>query len=230
MKLSIVIITKNEEKNLPNLLNSIKDQKINFDYEIIISDANSTDKTRQIAKDYWCKIVDGWLPSKWRNNWGKIAKWEWLLFIDADTVFNKGSILKWIDIVDKKNATIWLPYITWITKEKDRIWSMLWSTSFVFFNIFKNVCWPCILLKKSLFLEVWWYNEQMYLAEDLDFLKRINKIWKKINLLPTMQVSTRRLKKQWYINIMINYSKWTIQYLFFKKSFKKDEYENIYKF
>ena len=49
--LSIVIPTLNEEKYLPNLLQCIKAQKLN-DYEIIVSDGNSIDKTIKIAKKY----------------------------------------------------------------------------------------------------------------------------------------------------------------------------------
>ena len=49
--LSIIIPTYNEEEYLPKLLNCIKNQT-HKDYEIIVADANSKDKTRQIAKKY----------------------------------------------------------------------------------------------------------------------------------------------------------------------------------
>ncbi len=230
MKLSIVIITKNEEKYLPKLLESIQKQKLNFGYEIIVSDANSVDKTRQIAKSFWCKIVDGWLPSKWRNEGEKVANWEWILFLDSDVVIPDNVLQVWMNKVLNKKVIMGTPYVTWIKEEKDYIWSMLWRSSFLFFNLFKDVWFgPSILVKKDAFLKVGWFDEKLYLAEDIDFIKKINKIWKGINLYPAIQVSTRRLKKDWYTNVIINYIKWTLQYLFLKKKFEKSKYEKKYK-
>lgn len=84
--LSIIIPTLNEEENLPKLLQSIKKQKLNQELEIIVSDAGSQDKTREIAKSFGCIIVEGGLLSKGRNNGAKEAKGDLLLFADADTV------------------------------------------------------------------------------------------------------------------------------------------------
>ena len=55
MKVSIVIPTYNEEKNLPILLEEIK--LLNLSNEIIIVDGHSEDKTVQMAKKFDCKIL-----------------------------------------------------------------------------------------------------------------------------------------------------------------------------
>jgi len=86
VELSIVIPTYNEEKYLPHLLKAIKRQTFK-DYEIIVSDNHSKDKTRVIAKQFGCKIVDGGLPGKARNNGAKVAKGKYIFFLDADVVF-----------------------------------------------------------------------------------------------------------------------------------------------
>ncbi len=59
--LSIIIPTLNEEKYLLGLLNSLKKQTY-MDFEVIIADNNSKDRTKQIAKKHGCKIVKGDLP------------------------------------------------------------------------------------------------------------------------------------------------------------------------
>ena len=60
IKISIVIPTLNEEKNIPILLGEIKEffsQRRDYTYEIIIVDGYSQDRTVEIAKKFGCKII-----------------------------------------------------------------------------------------------------------------------------------------------------------------------------
>ena len=96
MILSIIIPTYNEEEYLPVLLDSIKEQNFK-DYEIIVADANSEDKTREIAEEYGCTVIEGGMPAVGRNNGAKIAKGEYLLFLDSDLKLTDeylGDVLK----------------------------------------------------------------------------------------------------------------------------------------
>ncbi len=77
--LSIIIPTLNEENYLPLLLESIKKQNFN-DYEIIVADAGSTDKTLEIAKNYGCITMAGGLPAKGKNEGAGMAKGDLLFF------------------------------------------------------------------------------------------------------------------------------------------------------
>ena len=86
--LSIIIPTLNEEKYLPRLLESIRRQNFS-DYEIIVSDGGSSDKTEEIAKSFKATFfVDSSIrhPSAQRNNGARISKGDTLLFLDADSV------------------------------------------------------------------------------------------------------------------------------------------------
>ncbi len=53
MTISVVLATFNEEKNLPDCLESVK----NLANEIVIVDGTSTDNTVAIAKKYNAKIL-----------------------------------------------------------------------------------------------------------------------------------------------------------------------------
>ena len=92
-KISIIIPTLNEEKFLPILLESIKRQSFQ-NYEIIVADANSSDRTREIAKTYGCRITKGGSAAIGRNNGAKIAKSNILVFLDADVKIKDDDFLK----------------------------------------------------------------------------------------------------------------------------------------
>ena len=53
--ISIIIPAYNEGKYLPKLLKCIKDQTYK-NYEVIVADADSKDKTKEIAKKFGCRI------------------------------------------------------------------------------------------------------------------------------------------------------------------------------
>jgi len=82
MKLSVCIITKNEEKDLQRCLASIKD----LADEIILVDDGSTDKTVAIAKKFGAKVftrkLDNFASQK--NYAVEKAQGDWIFAIDAD--------------------------------------------------------------------------------------------------------------------------------------------------
>jgi (heptosyl)LPS beta-1,4-glucosyltransferase len=85
-KLSVCIITKNEEDNIGRCLDSVK-----WADEILVMDTGSVDKTVQICQEYSCKIVDipwsGFGPSK--KALTDLTRNSWVLSIDADEVISE---------------------------------------------------------------------------------------------------------------------------------------------
>ena len=85
MRVSIVVPTKNEEAYLPILLASLRGQTFQ-DFEIIVADAHSTDRTREIALQAGAKVVDGGMPGPGRNRGAAVAQGEIIFFFDADVI------------------------------------------------------------------------------------------------------------------------------------------------
>lgn len=81
---SLIVTTKNEEKTIERLLNSILKQTYKS-YEIILVDNKSTDDTVKIAKNYPVKIYNyGPERSAQRNFGAKKSRGAYLFFLDAD--------------------------------------------------------------------------------------------------------------------------------------------------
>ncbi len=94
MKLSVIIPAFNEEKRLPKTLEEIDKylSKQNFEYEIIVVNDGSKDKTREVVREKMAKIKNLKLIDN-KENQGKgavvrqgmlEAKGEFRLFTDAD--------------------------------------------------------------------------------------------------------------------------------------------------
>lgn len=84
VKLSVIIITKNEEAVIKDCLESVK-----WAEEIIILDTGSVDQALKIAREYTDKIFiysekSGIDYSAWRNYSASKAKGEWLFYLDSD--------------------------------------------------------------------------------------------------------------------------------------------------
>ena len=86
MKLSVGIITFNEENRIGKTLDSIKD----LADEIIIVDSESSDRTVQIAESKGAKIfIEKWKGyGAQKNSVLEKCKGEWVLLIDADEVIS----------------------------------------------------------------------------------------------------------------------------------------------
>lgn len=85
-ELTIVVLTKNEEADLPRCLDALPKK-----YPIVVVDSGSTDRTVEIARGRGCHIIyNAWPGFFQQRNFvidnGGIAT-EWILFVDADEEF-----------------------------------------------------------------------------------------------------------------------------------------------
>lgn len=80
-KLSVAIITLNEEENLPRTLASVQ-----FADEIVVIDSGSTDRTLEIAREYGAKVIsEPWKGfAQQKNSAIEKCSGEWILSLDAD--------------------------------------------------------------------------------------------------------------------------------------------------
>ena len=102
-KLSVTIITFNEENNIRDCLENIK-----WADEIIVVDSFSTDKTVEICRQYTDKIIQ----RKWPGHVDqkqfalKQATGDWILSLDADERLSKGATLEIQNALGNKKETV----------------------------------------------------------------------------------------------------------------------------
>jgi len=104
LKLSVIIITYNEETNIKECLQSVE-----WADEIIVVDSKSDDKTVELAKNFTQNItlVDNIPYGEKRNIGIDKAQGDWILWIDADERITdplKDEILKTINNSNSENA------------------------------------------------------------------------------------------------------------------------------
>ena len=101
MKLSVGIITYNEERNLPKTLEAAR----KIADEIIIVDSHSTDGTVKMAESYGATVYSedwkGFGPQK--NSVIDKCQGEWILLIDADEELSDELVEKIKKIIDGKS-------------------------------------------------------------------------------------------------------------------------------
>lgn len=175
--ISIIIPTLNEEKYLPRLLSSIKIQDYK-NYEIIISDAGSTDRTLVIAQNFGTKVVVNSVikhPSAQRNNGAKIAQGDILLFLDADSVLSPGFLSSALSSFEKRNLSAAGFYIKFNPNRwYYNIYSFI-SNSISYLR--QSTRHPAavgagLMSKLSLHEKIFGFDLEVTLAEDYDYCAR----------------------------------------------------------
>src|ERR1700752_1764446 len=101
MQISATIITKNEEQALPKCIENVRDVV----EEIVVVDSGSTDKTLEIAKsEADVAVVRAFENfSKQKNHAASLAKYPWILNIDADELLSKELKQRILKIKEENN-------------------------------------------------------------------------------------------------------------------------------
>ena len=177
--LSIIIPTLNEEKNISSLLDSIKEQKVDFDYEVIVADAGSKDRTVEIARNYEAKVVKGGLPAKGRNKGAQAAKGDILLFLDADTKLAPSSLNKLLKEFKERN--LFLATCCMRPFSKNKMASFFYQLYNLALNLLGGILkfgTAFFLVKKEIHKKIGGFDEEIKLLEDTVYVMKGSKFGK----------------------------------------------------
>ena len=207
MQFSLIIPTLNEEKYIGLLLESIANQDYS-DYEVIVVNGLSTDKTADIVKSYHKKISNLNLFTSTKNNvslqrniGGINSKANYLLFIDSDVILPTNflsSLQK--KLINNPQKDIFCCYFKPISNRKvDLVIHFLYFLV-IKFSLFVKPGFPgsFIGIKRRLFLENQGFNDKIIFGEDQEFTERVVKKGARAILFnrPSLFVSVRRFDLQ----------------------------------
>lgn len=109
-KVTVCVITYNQEDYIADCLQSIVDQVVDFTFEVVVSDDGSKDRTAAIIREYKEKYPDLIVPIFHKDNFGlptknflcahNEAKGKYIAHIDGDDLMLPGKLQSQVDFLD----------------------------------------------------------------------------------------------------------------------------------
>ncbi len=185
-KVSIIIATFNREAFIAEAIESVLKQSF-VDWEMIIIDDASTDKTRSVVDKYtesdlrikYYKNPSNLGISKSRNKGLSLARGKYIATLDSDDVWlDDAKLKKQVDFLDiNKDYALIGGGIMYIDKDSRPLRKMLYP---IYDSIIRNIMlqynpFPhsTVLMRKVVIDQVGQYDESMKTCEDYDLWMRI---------------------------------------------------------
>lgn len=200
MHVSIVIPTKNEELYLPLLLASLRGQTYQ-DFEVIVADAHSTDRTREVALEAGAKVIDGGMPGPGRNRGAEAAVGEVIFFFDADVILPHPCFLQ--DSLVEFNARRLDVAGCALTVQNGTLLDHALHSAYNRYTYAVQPVLPhavgcCMIARRSTHMAINGFDETVVFAEDHDYIRRADKAGFKTGILRShkIAISPRRYRKE----------------------------------
>lgn len=171
---SIIVTTLNEEKNIDNFLRSCNEQTYQ-NIEIIVVDSDkTTDKTKEIAKNYTTKVYSKGPERSAQRNFGvQKSSGKYIIILDADMILTPSVIQECID------ATIRDGKLKAITIPEKSIGTSFWAKckaferNFYYLDSVDNSIEAARFFDKQAFNQIGGYDLNITGPEDWDVPERI---------------------------------------------------------
>ncbi len=181
VSLSVVIPAYNEATYIDRLLEALARQDFK-DFEVIVSDAESKDGTKEVVSSFKDKMDVEFIeapprgPAFGRNQGAKLARGDWLLFLDADDDISDPAFIA--TILEEAEKRGWQT-ATAKMKPIDATW-LEWPGFIINYRYIKLLSHTkrpvapgyCILTKRDLFESSGGFNEKIQFGEDYDYVSR----------------------------------------------------------
>ena len=211
MKFSVIVPTYNEEGCVSKCLKSIQEQNCSrSQFEIIVADSSSSDRTAEIAKSLADKVAttDKRGIAHGRNFGAQHAQGEIVVFVDADVTLDR-SFLHELESAFQDGNILAVTGLG-IPGDGGLFQRAVYRGTYILVRLFNSLGLPlypglCVAYKKDAFNRVGGFREDFGIVEDLDLSKRISKLGIcKVRSSAIAYVSTRRLQKHGLSTILFH--------------------------
>ncbi len=242
--ISLIVPVYMEEKLLEHTLSVYtRDLRKKYDFELIVSDGGSSDKSIEIARRHADKVVihsenRRQTIAEGRNKGAEVASGNVFVFINGDTVPADCDsffcqISKWSKGEAQNSAAGALACAVNVAPNekvaKDNIFYGFHNCYVRFLNMLGMGMGrgECQIVRSSIFKEVGGYNSKIAAGEDFDLFRRIAKI-AKVSYEKRLLVyeSPRRFRKYGYLRIIGAWTLNSLSVMFFNRSVS-DEWEAV---
>ncbi len=184
MKISIVVLSYNQGQFIEETLKSIFNQSYK-NYQVIVIDGRSQDKTIKILKKYQKKYPEKltWISEKDKgqteaiNKGLKLAKGDILTYLNSDDLYEKNTLAEAVDFF-KKNPQAKIIYGQGkFINEKGRYLGNYKTQHPDFNSLFKEcvISQPTVFFKKEAYKKIGEFDENFNYAMDYDYWIRVAK-------------------------------------------------------
>lgn len=229
--ISIIIPTLNEEKFLPHLLDSLARQT-KKDFEVIVVDGKSRDKTVTVARSYAKKLPHlqvilspkASLPLQ-RNLGARASRGNWLVFVDADSILMPYFLERIHQFIQSEKPLV---CTTWVKPDsmvpKDAMFALLANLYLEAALLFKqpHPPGPLSCIRRDIFETVGGYDESHAYYEDVELGIRLRQKHIPFAVLrETLYVwSLRRFRQEGTLKVIQQYIITSLPVLFFQRAVK----------
>jgi glycosyltransferase involved in cell wall biosynthesis len=174
VRLSIVVPAYNEERLLASTLESIRAAATGQNYELIVCDNNSTDRTADIAREHGATVVFEPVNqiSRARNAGAAAATGDWLVFVDADSTPTKELLSSAIEAL-KTGCVGGGTTLFCDTRDRTvRAWVSFWNA------LSRTARWAAgsfIFCDAQAFRAAGGFSTELYAGEEIDFSRRMKR-------------------------------------------------------
>jgi len=192
--ISVVITTKNEKGVVRDLLESIKNQTYK-NWEIIIVDNSSADKTCEIAREYTKKVYTKGPERSAQRNYGvKKAQGKYVMILDADQQLASTTLQECLEEFKKD------PQIGALVLPEKSFGKGFWTKFKAFereFYVGEEEIEAARVFKKDLFEKFGGYDLSITGPEDWDLPLRMRKAGVKIGRTKSFTLHNERVFNPW---------------------------------
>lgn len=201
VKLSVIVPAYNEANYIREMLVSLKKQTFK-DFEIIVKDGESSDRTVDTVKKHADKIISSRdiSVSDARNQGARYADGNVLVFVDADTVLPPNLLQRIADLMESENI------VGGSCRKIPANKNVLDRVVYEFVNISTHLSaylhiggahGNCLFIRKNIFKRVDGFNPLIQIAEEQELVRKAMKFGKFVFLLDQHVIEHPRRIQEW---------------------------------